>query len=364
MKSKHRRLTLTLLIFFAVFFIFGTAQAQFYKGKTIKCIVPYAPGGGTDTFFRTLVPYWQKNVPGSPKMIIQNMPGAGGMTANNYVYESAKPDGMTVLTAPWLSMAQITKQPGARVRYEEMNLIGGQIEPIVVYLSNKIVPGGIQSAADIAKAKVIKLGGLRSSSNKDIRNLLSLELLGIPVKYVSGFRGGAKANAAILRGELDMFSVNYSQWVAMFKNTVEDEGIAKALWYQSGFDKAGNPITFAGPEKIGIIGFDKVYEQVKGRKPSGQLWEAYKWFMAVSTTFGLSAWLPPNAPPEAVEALRTGWYQAENDPEYIEASIKRFGAKQTFVPLDLGENTVKKFVGNPDPKMVKFFQDFIEKYKQ
>jgi hypothetical protein len=150
----------------------------------------------------------------------------------------------------------------------------------------------------------------------------------------------------------------------MFKNTVEDEGIAKALWYQSGFDKAGNPITFAGPEKIGIIGFDKVYEQVKGRKPSGQLWEAYKWFMAVSTTFGLSAWLPPNAPPEAVEALRTGWYQAENDPEYIEASIKRFGAKQTFVPLDLGENTVKKFVGNPDPKMVKFFQDFIEKYKQ
>jgi len=125
-------------------------------------------------------------------------------------------------------------------------------------------------------------------------------------------------------------------------------------------ESRGNPITFAEPEKIGLIGFDQVYEQVKGRKPSGQVWEAYKWFMAVSTTFGLSAWLPPNAPPEAVEALQTGWYQAEKDPEYIEASIKRFGVKQIFVPLDLCENTVKKFVGNPDPKMVQFFLDFIK----
>ena len=335
--------------------------AEFYEGKTITCIVPYSPGGGTDTFFRTLVPYWQKNIPGNPDVIIKNMAGAGGMTANNYAYEKAKPDGLTVLTAPWLSMAQLTKQPGARVKYDEMVLIGGQTEGKVIYVSNKLVPNGI---ADLAKIKKIKLGGLRASSNTDIRNLLSLEMLDIPVKHVTGYRGGTKAVAALIRGELEMFASNYSQWKAIFVKTVQEAGVGSPVWYQSAFDNDGNPIAFDAPEKDGILRFDEVYEKLKGKKPAGEQWEAYKWFQNVSMLFGLSAWLPPNSPDQAAQALRDAWYKLSDDPEFQAASVKRFGAETILPPYDLCQSVVDKYIKNPDPKMVKYFEDFIAKYSK
>lgn len=340
----------------------STVQAEeFYAGKTITCIVPYPPGGGTDTFFRTMVPYWQKHIPGKPEMIIKNMAGAGGMTANNFVYEKAKPDGLTVLTAPWLSMAQITKQPGARVKYDEMVLIGGQTEGKVIYISNKVVPNGV---ADLKNVKMIKMGGLRASSNMDIRNLLSLEMLGIQIKHITGYRGGAKAVAALMRGDLDMFASNYSSWKATWEKSVQGEGLGKAVWYQSAFDKSGNQISFDAIEKDGIPRYEVVYEMLKGKKPAGEKWEAYKWFMNVSMLFALSAWLPPNSPDAAAQALRTGWYKLSDDEEFQAASVKRFGARTILPPYELCQGVVNNYVGNPDPKMVKYFKDFIAKYSK
>ena len=101
------------------------AHAQeFFSGKTINCVVPYPAGGATDTFFRTVAPYLSKHTPGAPTVIIQNMGGAGGVTGNNYVYEQARPDGMTILCAPWLSVAQVAKAEGVRFDYTKMRLIG------------------------------------------------------------------------------------------------------------------------------------------------------------------------------------------------------------------------------------------------
>ena len=359
-----KQLRLVSLVFFVCVLaggLFGSniQAADFYAGKTITCIVPYSPGGGTDTFFRTVVPHWQKHIPGKPEMIIKNMTGAGGMTANNFVYEKAKPDGLTVLTAPWLSMAQITKQPGARVKYDEMVLIGGQTEGKVIFISNKVVPNGVD---DLKNVKLIKLGGLRASSNVDIRNLLSLEILGIPVKHVTGYRGGAKAVAALMRGDLEMFATNHSAWKATWEKSVQGEGLGKAVWYQSAFDANGNPISFDAIEKDGIPRFDVVYERLKGKKPAGELWEAYKWFTNVSMLFALSAWLPPKSPDAAAQALRTAWYKLNDDPEFQAESVKRFGAKTILPPYELCQNIVNNYAGNPDPKMVKFFEDFIAKY--
>ena len=72
------------------------AQANFYQGKTVKVIVGTAPGGGYDLWARLMAQHIGKHIPGNPTVVVQNMPGAGGAVAANYIYSVAKPDGLTL----------------------------------------------------------------------------------------------------------------------------------------------------------------------------------------------------------------------------------------------------------------------------
>jgi tripartite-type tricarboxylate transporter receptor subunit TctC len=76
------------------------AEAQsesFYKGKTLRFVVGSATGNFYDSWTRLIARYWGKYIPGNPTVMVQNMPGAGSITAVNYVYGVAKPDGLTVV---------------------------------------------------------------------------------------------------------------------------------------------------------------------------------------------------------------------------------------------------------------------------
>ena len=70
--------------------------SPFYKDKTIRMIVGFTPGGLYDQYARLLARNMGRHIPGNPNIIVQNMPGAGSLTATNYVYSVAKPDGLTL----------------------------------------------------------------------------------------------------------------------------------------------------------------------------------------------------------------------------------------------------------------------------
>ncbi|MCZ6908105.1 MAG: hypothetical protein O7G28_12525, partial [Deltaproteobacteria bacterium] len=69
--------------------------AEFYKNKTIRFVVGYSPGGGYDTYTRAVARHMGKYIPGNPTPIVQNMTGGGSLIAANYIYNRAKPDGLT-----------------------------------------------------------------------------------------------------------------------------------------------------------------------------------------------------------------------------------------------------------------------------
>src|SRR3989338_1263509 len=71
------------------------AQESFYKGKTIRIVVGFSPGGGYDTYARAIARHMGKHVPGNPTVIVENMTGAGSLISANHVYKVAKPDGLT-----------------------------------------------------------------------------------------------------------------------------------------------------------------------------------------------------------------------------------------------------------------------------
>src|ERR1044071_9699156 len=79
----------------------GAQSNDYYAGKTIRVLVGLQAGGTVDTLARALSVYVRKHIPGNPTLVIQNMPGAGGATAFNYLYEKATPDGLTILFGPW-----------------------------------------------------------------------------------------------------------------------------------------------------------------------------------------------------------------------------------------------------------------------
>src|SRR5262245_57428937 len=79
----------------------GAPAQDFYKDKIIRFIVGQAAGGGYDTYTRTIAQHIIKHVPGHPAITVENMTGAGSLVAANYLYNTAKPDGLTV--ANWNS---------------------------------------------------------------------------------------------------------------------------------------------------------------------------------------------------------------------------------------------------------------------
>src|SRR5262245_4059330 len=72
------------------------AQTPYYQGKTVRVVIGSSAGGGYDLWARHVARFIGKYIPGNPDVVPQNMPGAGGTVAANYVYGVAKPDGLTL----------------------------------------------------------------------------------------------------------------------------------------------------------------------------------------------------------------------------------------------------------------------------
>src|SRR4051812_12510069 len=84
----------------ATFYAVSEASSQgaiSFKGKTVTMIVGSEPGGGTDASGRAIAPYLRKYLPDEPNVVVQNMPGASGITALNYFVNRTQPDGLTVI---------------------------------------------------------------------------------------------------------------------------------------------------------------------------------------------------------------------------------------------------------------------------
>jgi tripartite-type tricarboxylate transporter receptor subunit TctC len=92
--------TLILIVFGVVSGSAESVQAQnrepFFDGKTIRFLVASGPGATTDISARLVGRYLGKHIPGNPGVVVQNMSGAGGIVAANYLFNVAKPDGLTV----------------------------------------------------------------------------------------------------------------------------------------------------------------------------------------------------------------------------------------------------------------------------
>ena len=111
--------TISLLMASSLYFCPGLqAQAEpFYKGRTVRIVVGFSPGGTFDLWPRALAQHMAKYIPGNPTFVVQNMPGGGSVIAGNYVYSVAKPDGLTLATFQPLAIHRTAYGPCQQRRF-------------------------------------------------------------------------------------------------------------------------------------------------------------------------------------------------------------------------------------------------------
>src|SRR5262245_28874145 len=112
------------------------AQAPFYQGKTITFVTGSPAGDLFDIYVRTVGEFLAKHIPGNPNVIVQNMPGAGHIIAANYVYNIAKPDGLTLAgTLATLYIDQLVGQPEVKYDWAKFTWVGNAGKsPMLLYM--------------------------------------------------------------------------------------------------------------------------------------------------------------------------------------------------------------------------------------
>jgi hypothetical protein len=295
------------------------AQAQLFKDKTITLMINYGAGGNADTEGRVFERHLRKYIEGNPNIIVQNIPGAGGLTAINQMGMGIgvrSPD-LTMGFFTFNPIAVLVDDPALRVKVENFPVIAAVGAHYVAYGRKDAVPAPGRPQ-DIVNSAQINAAGYARNSNHDIRLRFMFELLGTRHKIVTGFQSIGAVNVAIEQNEINfMLSTTPGYETQAVPNLIE-RGIAIPFW-QMGATLAGkNGLT--GSEKIkaqGIKFFEEVYQDAKGKWPSGIKYDALRVTNDLSATLARVVMMPPGASKEAVEEIRRAFKQLEKDSDFI-----------------------------------------------
>src|SRR4029077_16116576 len=146
-----------------------------------------------------------RHIDGAPSIIVQNMDGAGGVIGAQYLGEVAPKDGTYIGYLSGTSWIYVSDPERWRVDFKAYEFIAYQPGTTVHFARTDIAPG-LKSPEDIVKAKGLIAGGLSADTSQDLRLRLGLDMLGVPYKYVTGYRSSPPARLALERGEINMFS--------------------------------------------------------------------------------------------------------------------------------------------------------------
>lgn len=335
----------------------GTAGAVDFSGKTMKFVIGQSPGGGTDILARTWAPFFSKYLPGNPTVVVEAQTGAGGMQAVNFVYEKAKPDGLTLAWGGFNPVGMAIGAPGLRADFTKFQFIGAGSSGGRVQITRTGVNPPLKKPADIMKVQGLKQAGFRPTESLDIVGRLGFDVMGVKYTYVTGYRGAAKILPAMLQGEIDGMTTGITSLRASFEPQMINDGKALALWYFPFFDINGNPQK--NPDfKPHEPALHEVYQEVHGKQPSGEYWEALKWMQTVSGKTAMTLVAPPKTPKDIVDTLRAAYEKAKADPELEKALEKSAGTNMVYVTLEEGQK-IMQMAQNPDPKIVAFLKKYI-----
>lgn len=312
-----------MVLLFALTFAGSVAYAEdFYKGKTIRFVVGVAAGGGYDTYARAVARHISNHIPGKPATVVENMTGAGGLVAANYLYKQAKSDGLTIaMFNNSLVLQKGLGDPRIGIDFRKLGWIGAPSvgAPMCMVMGFT----GLKTLDDVLKnKKPLKVGATRAGSTGYDLPLILNKTMGTNFEVVSGYTGTATTRVALQSRELQAFC---SQWESM-------RVTARAMLDAPGDDKLIPFIISERWEDPEVKDLPLFKDVIKDPKKYA-IYRGWASQMDFQRPFSVS----PGTPKERIAILRKGLANALKDP----ALLKEANKSKLVITSVSGEKTEK-----------------------
>jgi tripartite-type tricarboxylate transporter receptor subunit TctC len=277
--------------------------ADDFAGQTVTFILGSTAGGGYDSYVRPIVQYMGRHLPGNPTMILQGMPGAGGITAGNYIYHKAPKDGTVIgLISAAAAFEPLFGNHAALYDTRKFTWIGNINE--IVGTCDVWASSGITGFDDILKREVNFGSSGAGSANTQIPTVLK-NILGAKIRLVKGYSGVTEINLAMQRGEV-AGSCGIS--LAALKTVYSAEYFAGHLKpiLQLGFQK--------NPDLPGVA---HIYDYARNDEERAIFEIIFGRYV-----LGRPILAPPDLKPGRADMLRAAFMATMTDPEFL-ADAKR-----------------------------------------
>ena len=321
----------------------AAAQAPYFQNKTIKIIRGGTPGGTGDLQARALIPYLKKYIPGDPTIFVENMPGAAGRKAANYIFSSAKPDGLSIgAVGAGLVVGPILGLPGSQYDLEKLIYLGStESGDPYVFVSRK--DAGFDTIDKLRAASGLRIGAQAVGHPIFVAGRLFAYLLGLKEpKMVVGY-GGPEIDIALTRGEVDLRANGADTILQRNRELLE-----------KGFFQFHASITI--PKGRFAQGLPKVPELENFAKTDRerQLVNLFRTFLYPRWPYILS----PGTPPEIVKTLRSAMAKAFKDAEFHKEFKKLMATNATPLTGEEMEVAIRELPR--DPELVSLYKKMAE----
>jgi tripartite-type tricarboxylate transporter receptor subunit TctC len=277
--------------------------AEFYSGKTINIVVGAGEGGGYSIYGQLAAEYLRKLLPGNPTVIVQSMPGAGGIKATDYLANVAPKDGTALgMLLDLAAATQMLEPRAARYDLSKFSVVGSFVtdNPVVMVRAD----AGARNFAEF-KGKGIVVGASGRGSQTYIHPALLRDVLGANLKIVVGYRGSSDISLALERGEVQAQSATWVSWLARHADWIKKKQIV--------------PIVQVGLKKEPDLPDVPLMIDLATAEADRQVLE----FMSSGSQIGRALYAPPGVPADRVAALRTAFDTMIKDKDFREAAAKR-----------------------------------------
>jgi tripartite-type tricarboxylate transporter receptor subunit TctC len=273
--------------------------ADHFRGKTLKILVPSAPGGDRALYPVVFAPFLSKNLPGNPTVQPVFMPGAGGSTAVNNIYSVAAPDGLTIMT-PLVAVvtAQAVGEDSVKYDVSKLNWIGRISDATrVLLMSTKI---NARTIPELRGKEVITSSSGRTSETYLMPAFMN-KMFGTKFKIIVGYQSAGKRNLSIESGETEASITTWNDIRTYHMDWIREGGLMRLV------------VQIALQKHPELPDLPLLLDYAENQADRDLLS-----FMSASSQMGQSYAAPPGVPAPIVEALRRGFDATMKDPAFID----------------------------------------------
>jgi tripartite-type tricarboxylate transporter receptor subunit TctC len=323
------------------------AQEPFYKAKQVRIIVGLSTGGGYDRAARLIARHMGKHIPGNPDILVQNMPGAGSVTAANYVWGVAKPDGLTIL-APHnnLYLSQLSGQKEAQFDIAKFHWIGSLENDDMMMFARADAP--YKTMGDIVRAKEPpKCGSTGVGSSDYVVSKILDETIGAKVTHITGYPGSSEIALALERGEVSCMGLTISTYFSREPFLTWQKTKFVRFLTQSG--RKRDPRLPDAPTVYELM--DEFKTPPTKRRVAEAMNQGGEWARSLMA--------PPAVPADRVAILRAGHEKVVKDPDLL-AEAKKLRVDVVPIPGERLQAMVKEVMVQPPEVIEQIKKLFIQ----